>query len=96
MQFVGTDGNQIGMKGMNGFQRLFSKPLNGVGMEQDTLIPTKSANFSDGLEGANFVVSCHDGNQLGIWPDGFTDRFGIYPALVVHRKIRDLEAFLRG
>ena len=43
--------------------------LHGVGVEQHAPVTAQPADFGDGLNGADFVVGEHDGDQCGVFPE---------------------------
>ncbi len=66
MAFVSTDCHQVCFELMDGGDGLLAEPLHRIGMEQDSAITAEASHGSAGLEGARFIISCHDRNQLGI------------------------------
>src|SRR6187455_2383394 len=66
MEFVGTDGYQIGVELMNVRKWLLAEPLNRIGMKQGAALPTKGTQFSDRLKRTNFVIRGHyrDENRI--------------------------------
>ena len=49
-------------------------------------------SLADGLDGADFVVGGHDGNQGRIRPQRFFQRFQADDAVLIHRQIGDFKA----
>ena len=67
--------------------------LNGVGVEGNALFPAQGSNFSDRLDGADFVVGEHDGHQGGVLPDGGGHVLHLYNAAFINGDQGDLKAF---
>ncbi|MPN49149.1 hypothetical protein SDC9_196763 [bioreactor metagenome] len=63
-------------------------------MEGNLLFPAEGADFRDGLNGADFVVGCHDRNQNGIVADGFANLRSRDKAFFVHRQVRHFKTLL--
>ena len=58
--------------------------LHGVGVEVDAGFGGDLADLFDGLEDAGLVVGEHDGDELGVGPEGAAHVGGIDEAAAVH------------
>ncbi len=68
--------------------------LNRVGVEGDAFLPAQRADFSDGLDGADFIVGKHDGHQGRVGPDGLADILHPDQTVVVDVQQLHLESLL--
>ena len=66
--------------------------LDGVGMEQDALFPADCADLRNGLNGADFVVGVHNGDQRRVGPDGVSHFLPPNNAVRMDRQQGDLPA----
>ena len=60
-------------------------------MEGDIFLPGDPGDFRDGLDGPDFVVAVHDGDQDGLGGDGPGHLVRVHPAVVIHGNGTDLE-----
>src|SRR5690349_2045670 len=63
--------------------------LNGVGVEIDVVLRGDAADFLERLNGAEFVVGVHDGDEAGLRAKGVAERFGIDEAVSADGEIGD-------
>ena len=50
--------------------------------------------ISQGLDGADFIIHCHEAHQHRVRPYGLPQPVRVYQAFFVHRQHRDFKAFL--
>jgi hypothetical protein len=90
IDFVTADGVKVGLDGPD-IDGDFSCRLDAVRVEGDAGFARNAANFFNRLNGTEFVVDVHDGDQPGVGTDGVADRVGIDDAAVVDRHLSDGE-----
>ena len=83
--------NQIRARALD-VERDFSDGLNGVGMEENALFFADFGDFRDRVDRADFVIGEHHGNQDRAAAYRLTHIFSAYAAILIDRKIGDLEA----
>src|SRR5262249_48158114 len=93
MNFVRRNRVQINLEGFD-VDRDFPGRLHAVGMKVDIGRFGYGSNFRDGLNGSNFVVCVHDGNQDGVGPDGAANLFRIDKTLGRNANLCDFVALL--
>src|SRR5581483_4285611 len=91
VEFVRGEGKQIHAEFVNVHGEL-SNGLHGVGVKVDIVLRRDAADFLERLDGAEFVVGVHDGNEAGVRANGFANRFGIDEAIAIHRQVGDTDA----
>ena len=69
-----------------------AESLHGIGMKHNALFLAHRADLLNGLDGADFVVGKHDGNQDGLVRNGVFHLLRRYQAVFVYLKIRYLKA----
>ncbi|MEY5015007.1 MAG: hypothetical protein RIS92_1365 [Verrucomicrobiota bacterium] len=75
----------------------FAQGLYGVGVEEDIAFAAGARDFLNGLDDTGFVVSGHEGDEGGVWPDCFEDRVGLNGSVRVGFDEGDVVAFgLKG
>ena len=94
VKFVCAHGDQIGVKLLNVIKWFLAEPLNGVGVKNYFAFTTEGADFDDWLEGADFVVRGHDGNEHSVRAEGAFEIFNGDAAFTVHGQTGDGEAFV--
>lgn len=62
-----------------------SDRLYGIGVEQNACLAADGSDFFDRVDGSDFVVGKHDGNQSGLGADGAAVSSGADLTLAVHR-----------
>ena len=65
-----------------------------VSMEGDFPLPAQRPDLSDGLDGANLIVSVHDGHQGGVLPDSGGHVLHFDNTTFVYRQKGDLKTLL--
>lgn len=79
----GVDGAEIDWQ--------FADGLDGVGVAEDVFLATGLGDFGDGLDDAGFVIGGHEGDEDGVWADGFCDGFCVDGAVLIWGDEGDLE-----
>ena len=69
VEFVAGEGKQVELEGLY-VDRYLSDGLHRVGVEVDVGVRSDAANFRKRLNGAEFVVGVHDGDEDGVWAYG--------------------------
>src|SRR4030095_15962788 len=52
------------------------------------------ADFTDGLDGADLIVRCHDRDENSVWSNGTRERVQANTTLRIGPQMRDFEPFL--
>ncbi len=68
--------------------------LHRIGVEQHAVLFADGADFRDGLDGADFVVGVHDGDQGGLIRNGGFQLIRMDDPVFVHVQIGDFKPFL--
>ena len=72
-------------------ERNFSGGLHGVGVKEDVVLRGDLADLFERLDGAEFVVGVHDGDERGLRADGIADGFGIDQAVLIDGEVGDFD-----
>jgi hypothetical protein len=97
VDLVAGDGHEVDVVG-DDVDGDLADGLNGVAMEEDTLLMAELADGLDGLDDADFVVGVHDGDEDGLvgafGDDGALEVFHVNEAVGLDGEVGDAEAGL--
>ena len=89
VHLVAGDGQQIGGHPLDVHGDLAHR-LGCVGVKENFVFPSDSADGLDGLDRSHLIVRVHDGNEDGVRPNGPTDVVWIDHPRPIHRYVRGL------
>ena len=93
MKFVSAGGNQVSVELAEIFKRLFAKPLNRVGMKNNFTVAANCTKLGNRLDGSNFIIRRHDGNESGVRADRLFQIVWRNAAFCIDREARDFKTF---
>lgn len=86
------EGEQVDLERVD-VDRDFAGGLHGVGVEINIGFFGDAADVFEGLDGAEFVVSVHDGDEGGFWAEGGAQAVGRDEAVAIYGEVADCYAF---
>src|SRR5215470_12113543 len=92
VKLVAGDGEEVDAQGVD-VERNFSSRLHGVGVKENIVLRSDAADFFERLDGAEFVVGVHHGDQCGLRADGIAKGFRIDETVCVNGKIGNFDGF---
>ena len=92
VELVAGDGEKIELQGFD-VDGNFSGGLHGVGVEVDVGFGGDAADIGERLDGAEFVVGVHHGDENGFGAEGAAEFVEVDEAFVIDRKVGDGHAF---
>src|ERR1700690_1792541 len=69
--------------------RYLAETLDRIRVERDPMLPREACDISHRTNRPDFVVRVHDRNQPRTPADRRPDILNLYPAVLIHREIRD-------
>ncbi len=91
VQLMGGGRKQIHLQCLY-IQGDLAEGLHRISVEEHPRFPANAADFRDGLQGTDFIVGAHNGNQGCLRPKGSCHGSRIHKALFIHRKVSDFHA----
>src|SRR6478672_3016872 len=82
VELVAGDGQKIDVEHVD-VEWNFSGRLYGVDVKKDIVLRCDLADLFERLDGAQFVVGVHDGDECGLRSNGIANGFWIYQAVLV-------------
>ncbi len=86
VDFVRAQRHQIGVKLVNILKGFLAKPLNGVGVKDDSAFAAKGAQFSHRLKRTDLIVSSHHRDKDSVRANRLCQRFYRYNAFAINRQ----------
>ena len=90
VELVAGDGEKIDAKSVD-VERNFSGGLHGVGVEKDIVLRGDLSDLLERLNGAEFIVGVHYGDERSLWANRVADGFRIDEPVFIDREVSDLD-----